>query len=56
MRALGGAKGGALHVECLLHHNRIITIEQMPIIRDIAKAIHRAIRVSGGMEQRQCAI
>ena len=49
-------KEGALHMECLLHHNRVVAFEQMPIVRDIAKAIHRVFRVSGGMEHRQLAV
>ena len=39
-----------LHVECLLRHNRIIAFEQMPIIGDVAKAIHNIVGVPGGME------
>ena len=45
-----------LHVECLLHHNRIIAFEQMPIIGDVAEAVHNFVGVLGGMEHGQRAI
>lgn len=50
------ATGRALHVERLLHHNRVIASEQMPIIGNIAKAIYRIVGVPGRMEHGQRAI
>jgi hypothetical protein len=46
----------ALHMECLLHYNCIVAFEQMPIVGNIAKSIHRFTGVPGGMEHGQCAI
>jgi hypothetical protein len=43
-------------MECLLHHDRVVALELMPIIGNIAKAIHRVVRVLEGMEHRQRAI
>jgi hypothetical protein len=43
-------------MECLLHYDWIVAFEQMPIVGNIAKSIHRFIGVPGGMEHGQCAI
>jgi hypothetical protein len=42
-------------VECLLHFNRF-AFEEMPIIGNVAVAIHSFIGVPGGMEHGQRAI
>ena len=42
-------------MESLLHHDRLVAHEVMPIIRNIAKAIHRIFRVPEGMEHGQHA-
>ena len=43
-------------MESLLHYNRVVALELMPIIGNIAKAIHRVVRVPEGMEHGQRAI
>jgi hypothetical protein len=43
-------------MECLLHYNRVVAFEQMPIVGNITEAIHRIIRVAGGMEHGQRAV
>ena len=43
-------------MECLLHHDRVIALELMSIVRNIAKANHRVVRIPEGMEHGRCAI
>ena len=43
-------------MERLLHHNRIVAFELMPIVGNVAKAIHRVVRILGGVEHGQRAI
>ena len=43
-------------MESLLHHDRVVALELMPIIGNIAKAIYRVVRVPEGMEHGQRAI
>ena len=43
-------------MESLLHHHRVVTLELMPIVGNIAKPIHRVIGVPEGMEHGQRAI
>ena len=43
-------------MECLLHYNRIVAFEDMPIVGNIAKSIHWFIGVPGWMEHGQYAI
>jgi len=39
-------------MERLLHHNRVVTFEQVPVIRNVTKAIYSIAGVLGGMEHR----
>jgi hypothetical protein len=39
-------------MERLLHHNRVATFEQMPVIRNVTKAIYSITGVLGRMEHR----
>ncbi len=43
-------------MERLLHHNRVVTFEQMSIIRNVAKAIHSITGILGWMEHGQRAM
>ena len=43
-------------MESLLHHHRVVALELMPIVGNIAKPIHRVIGVPEGMEHGQRAI
>jgi len=43
-------------MESLLHHDRVVALELMPIAGNIAKAIHRVVRILKGMEHGQRAI
>jgi len=43
-------------MESLLHHGRVVALELMPIAGNIARAIHRVVRILEGMEHGQRAI
>ena len=43
-------------MESLLHHDRVVALELMPIVGIVAKAIHRVVRILKGMEHGQRAI
>ena len=48
--------GPNLHVEWFLCHNRVSTVKQMPVIRDITAAVYRLFGISQRMEQGQAAV
>jgi hypothetical protein len=43
-------------MECLLHHDRVIALELMSIVGNIAKANDRVVRIPEGMEHGRRAI
>ena len=43
-------------MESLLHRDRVVAFEPMPIDRNIAKAIDRVVRFPEGMEHGQRAV
>ena len=45
-----------LHMESLLHHDRVVALELMPIAGNIANAVHRVVRILEGMEHGQRAV